>query len=215
MHSERTGSEYKGSRYYPHNMAHLNLLWDLNDHSVEILCIDGCSPQDVVAIKFLEQVSDSGNVTTLILSRDAVESCFSVLSGDLGPLGHGRWSSSIQSLIIHPESDPPYRWRNQLLRKLLNLARKKKAAGVPFRSVLVFLCDGPEWGWESESESESELRECVGKLEVVRGDDVLDWDVDKYFLDGLDRLQKIRDVQWDQEGMYHRIVGSGKLLALC
>ena len=29
------------------------------------------------------------------------------------------------------------------------------------------------------------------------GDDLLDWDVDKYFLDGLGRLQNNRDVQWD------------------
>ena len=42
-----------------------------------------------------------------------------------------------------------------------------------------------------------ELREYVEELEVILGDDVLDWDVDKYFLDGLDRLQKNLNVQWD------------------
>ena len=58
--------------------------------------------------------------------------------------------------------------------------------------------------WDGDgTQTQSWLRKCVEKLEVVRGDDILDWDVDKYFLDGLDHLQKIRDVQWDQEGMYH------------
>ena len=52
--------------------------------------------------------------------------------------------------------------------------------------------------WDGDrTQTQSWLRKCVEKLEVVRGDDILDWDVDKYFLDGLDHLQKIRDVQWD------------------
>ena len=34
-------------------------------------------------------------------------------------------------------------------------------------------------------------------MEVILGDDVLDWGVDKYFLDGLDHLQRNLDVQWD------------------
>lgn len=39
------------------------------------------------------------------------------------------------------------------------------------------------------------------KLEVVEGDDVLDWEVDKYSLDGLEHL-KNRNVQWDEDDRY-------------
>ena len=40
------------------------------------------------------------------------------------------------------------------------------------------------------------------KLEVVEGDDVLDWEVDKYSLDGLEWHQKNRNVQWDKDDRY-------------
>lgn len=68
-------------------------------------------------------------------------------------------------------------------------------AGFPFKSVLLFLRGGPEWdrAWQVILDR---LRECVEKLEIVMGDDALDWDVDKYFLDGLEHLQKNRDVEW-------------------
>ena len=109
--------------------------------------------------------------------------------------GYGRWLSSLHTLIIRQESDPSPHSHDELLRLLLDIAQKKKAAGFPFRSVSLFLSvDGPEWEFE---EAVGELREYVERLEAVPGDDVLDWDVDKYFLDGLDHLQKIRDVQWD------------------
>ena len=67
-------------------------------------------------------------------------------------------------------------------------------AGFPFRSVSLFLYANPGQARDQDLE---ELRTYVGELEVVTGDDALDWDVDKYFLDGLDHLLKGRDVQWD------------------
>ena len=46
-------------------------------------------------------------------------------------------------------------------------------------------------GGESEG-----LRECIERFELATGDDALDWDTDKYFLDGLERLQNRPNVQW-------------------
>lgn len=37
----------------------------------------------------------------------------------------------------------------------------------------------------------------IEKFEVIAGDNVLGWDIDKYFLDGLAHLQECRDVGWD------------------
>ena len=203
--SERMNLEKKGcrphSKNYPLNRMHLNFLKKIDGRSVEILCIDGCSQRDVAAVEFLKEGLGFVNVRMLILSRSAVGPCLSALNEDLGADGHSQWISSIHTLVIHPDSDPPLYLRNQLSRQLISIAQKRKVAGFPFGFVSLFLQDGPGWGWDEDSELK--LRECVEKLEVVRGDDVLDWDVDKYFLDGLDHLQKIRDVQWDQEGMYH------------
>ena len=82
----------------------------------------------------------------------------------------------------------------RILRPLLSVAEMRKEAGFPFQSVSLFLRYGLEChpAWVSKG-----LRRRVKRLEVVVGDDILDWDVDKYFLDGLDHLQKNRDVQWD------------------
>jgi hypothetical protein len=78
------------------------------------------------------------------------------------------------------------------LQPLLKVARRRKAAGFPFRSVSLFLLHDPR----SEQVLE-ELRGCIERLEVVTGDNVLGWSIDKYFLGGLDHLQERQNVQWD------------------
>ena len=198
--SERVVSEKKwhqaytpGDKNHPH-LVHLNLLRNFDGRSVEVLCLDGPLWQDGEAVEFLEEVLGSGDVKTLILSHGAAEPCLSALAKGLSASDHSRWSSPIHTLIVHPDSYPPYHLHDRLLQKLLYVAWKSKVAGFPFRSVSLFLkyCLGP--GSEVALE---ELKKCVERLEVVRGDDVLDWDVDKYFLDGFDHLQKNLDVQWD------------------
>ena len=192
---EKTGYRppAQGDRNYPHTV-HLDLLRNLDGRSVEVLCFDGSLWQNGEAVEFLEEVLSLGNVKTLILSRSAAEPCLSALGKDLNANGHSQWSSPIHTLIVRLGSYPPYHLHDRLLQELLCVAWKRKVAGFPFRSVSLFLKDCLGRGSEVALQ---ELRECVERLEVVRGDDVLDWDVDKYFLDGFDHLQKNLDVQWN------------------
>ena len=83
---------------------------------------------------------------------------------------------------------------SEILRPLLIVAQRRKAAGFPFKSVSLFLWASPGQARDQDLE---ELRTYFGELKVVTGDDALDWDVEKYFLKGLDHLLKGRDVQWD------------------
>ena len=193
--SERVDFEKKGYRLpvqsnkdYPHNVAHLNFFRILDGRSVEILCIDGCPRRNVVAVDFLEGALGFGNVKTLILSRRAVVPCLSILN-------QKRWFSPVYTLVVCPDPD---QWdlQSQVLQPLLCVAQKRKVAGFPFKSVSLYLRDDPG------CEVVLELRKCVGRLELVLGDDTLDWDVDKYFLDGLDHLWKNQDVRWNRNGMY-------------
>ena len=179
------------AKEYPHNAAHLNFLRSLDGRSVEILCIDGCAVQDV-AVEFLKEALGLGNVRTLILSRSAVWPCLSALGEDLGTAGQSRWFLPLHTLIVGPDPDIPHPC-HQHLESLLSVAQKKKVAGFPFRSVSLFL-GAPE---QMRDQIVDGLRSCVGELEVVVGDGVLDWDVDKYFRDGLGHLQMNRDVEWD------------------
>ena len=189
------GDEHEPLKNQTPNEAHLYSLRSLNCRSVGTLCIDGYDWQNEVAAEFLEEVLGFGNVGTLVLSRHAVGPCLSVLDEDPNASGHSRWFSPIQTLIVCPDANTnPSRLHNLILRPILRIAQRKKVAGLLFRFTSLFLGSGQrsEWG-----ETLEELKTCVGKLEVVTGDDCLDWDIDKYFLDGLDHLQKDRDVQWD------------------
>jgi len=163
--------------------------------------MDGHAPQDVwgTPVEFLEGALGFGNVRTLILSRRAVRQCLFALDRSSGPGGNSRWFFPINTLIIYPGPDPdarPHGLYHTVLLLLLSIAQKRKTAGFPFKSVLLFLKlrGGLEWDCDHVL---GDLKGRVEKLEVVTGDGVLDWDVDKYFLDGLEHLQNDRDVQWD------------------
>jgi len=177
------------------NAVHLNFLRNLNGRSVEILCIDGYASQDIgaVPVEFLKEALGFGNVKTLILSRSVVGPCLSALNEDPGASDSNRWFLPINTLIIYTGQDP-HDSRHKILPPLLNVARRRQVAGFPFKRVSLFLSSTSEWHWDSVLKG---LKSCVGELEVVAGDDVLDWDLDKYFLDGLEHLQKNRDVRWD------------------
>jgi hypothetical protein len=54
-------------------------------------------------------------------------------------------------------------------------------------------------GGEGDVEEPEVLRRCIEKFGLAMGDDVLDWDTDKYFLDGLERLRNRRIVKWELE----------------
>ena len=180
------------------NLAHLNCLKDLDARSAEILCVEGYGlwAGDPPAADLVKEVFyNFGSITTLILSHTTVEPCLLALDSANTGAGNGAQGlPQIQTLIIHSSTweDPS---DTDILQTLLPVARKRKAAGNPFNSVLVFLPLAP--GPELREEEVEELRSCIGNFEIATGDDILDWDIDKYFLDGLEHLQNRRNVQWD------------------
>ena len=132
---------------------------------------------------------------TLALSRSAVMPCLSALNQTPDVNGCGRWSLPVHTLIIRPDSDQcSVQLYEEVSEPLLRIAQKRKVAGFLLRYVSLFISDGLGSGSEAIFE---DMRKCVERLEVILGDDVLDWGVDKYFLDGLDHLQRNLDVQWD------------------
>ena len=173
------------------DVMYLDSLLDLEDRSAETFCVDGYASRfSRPDVEFFKEALGLGDVRTLILSCNAVMPCLSALNEDPDD---GQWFSSIRTLIIHPNPQS-HCFHNRALKLLLSVAQKRKAHGLPFTSVSLFLRGRPGWDWD---EALDELKRCVEKLEVVTGDDALDWDVDKYFLDGLEHLQGNRDIRWD------------------
>jgi len=179
------------------NLAHLNCLKDLDARSAEILCIEGYglwAGGEPVADLVKEVLDSLRSITTLILSHTTVEPCLLALEANTGAVNNAQGFPQVQTLIIHSdtEKDPS---EADVLQALLPVARRRKAAGNPFKSVSVFLPLTPR---EEELE---ELRSCIGKFDLVTGDDILDWDIDRYFLDGLEHLRNRRNVQWVSDDM--------------
>ena len=144
------------SKNPPHNQEHLDLLRRLNGQSVETLCINGCAQRGGVVVKFLKEALGFRNVRTLILSHGATELCLSALDEDSDPSDHHRWLFPIHALVIHHSA--PYFMRENVLKKLLSIAQKRKVARFPFQSILMILEGGQRWGWDEVLE---ELRRYV------------------------------------------------------
>jgi hypothetical protein len=175
------------------NLAHLRCLQGLDARSAEILCLQGCKLWDgegqaVDTVKYA--LGYLRGISTLILSGTAVKPCLLALDMDPAASGYLQRSPPVQTLIIH--SDFKNTGWDGILRTLLTVAQRRKVAGSPFRIVSLFLLKGPE-----SKEVLEALEECIERFEVTVGDNVLEWDVDKYFLDGLDHLRERRDVRWD------------------
>ena len=170
--------------------AFFNHLKDLDVRSVEILCV-------ATADSAREVLGCFGNITTLILSRGAVESYLGLLAlgVDAGVANEVQGFPHVQTLIIHSIAWI-YSSRSDILQALLSAARRRKAAGNPFKSVSMFLLRVPNPG-DREVEEWEELRGCIEEFKLVTGDDILDWDIDRYFLGGLEHLRSHENVEWN------------------
>ena len=177
----------------------LSCLKDLDTPSIEILCIEADESWDdeAPAVDAVKEVPGRlGGVKTLVLSHAAVKPCLLALERDAGT-ENGQGFPQVQTLVVHSRSshDPS---GIDVLRALLPVARRRKAASHPFKSVSVFLEDTTKLGGrKGEGEELVELRRCIEKFRLATGDDVLDWDIDGYFLDGLGHLRNHRNVQWE------------------
>ena len=176
-------------------LAHMRCLQNFNPRSVGILCLEGYGLQDDQGQFVVDEVRNamefSPSLTTIILSFTAVEPCLLALDIDPHADNHPRHSPFVHTLVIH--SDFYYVNWPDTLQTLLAVAQRRKAAGCPFRSVSLFLLEDPQSGRILD-----ELRECIGGFEITVGDEVLGWDVDRYFLAGLDHVRERRDVWCDQ-----------------
>ena len=174
------------------NLAHLRCLQGLDVRSVEILCLQGCrlwdgEGQAVDTVKYA--LDCLRGISTLVLSSTAVKPC--LLALDMDPsASYLQRSSPVHTLVIH--SDFTNTGWDSILQTLLTVAQRRKAAGFPFITVSLFLLEDPELKQVLE-----ELKECIERFEVTVGDNVLEWDLDKYFLDGLEHLQERRSIGWD------------------
>lgn len=182
------------------SLAYFNRSKVLDVRSVEILCVEGyelLGGDAPTADSVGEALGCFGNIKTLILSRAAVEPYLKLLAleANAGVANEVQRFPHVQTLIIHSIA-----WTDSsgsdILQALLSAARRRKAAGNPFKSVSVFLLPVPNPG-DREVEEWEELRGCIEEFKLVTGDDILDWDIDRYFLGGLEHLRSHENVEWN------------------
>ncbi|KAF9648208.1 hypothetical protein BDM02DRAFT_3115669, partial [Thelephora ganbajun] len=188
----------------------LNCLKDLDTKSTETLCIEvkelwDTGAPNVDSIK--EAMGLLPNVKMLVLSHAAVKPCLLALEQIVSADGNGQGFPRLQTLIVHSHS--VNRSGTDILQTLLLIAERRKAAGYPFKSVSVFLQNvllisvNPEGSIRKRQELE-ELRRCIENSRLAVGYDILDWNIDDYFLDGLDHLRNCRNVEWELEDDQYR-----------
>ena len=162
---------------------------DLDARFVEVLCVEE------LAIWFYERgdrvreaLGHLEHLRTLVLSNSETEPYLEALV-PAKATDADRWPCpKLDTLVIHSRYCGLFGMNTQLT--LCHVARERKVAGFPLKAVSVFI----NWGqdlrrlrlWDSRLE---ELR-YIGTFEFVTGDGVLDWDVDDYFLKGLDHLRR-------------------------
>jgi hypothetical protein len=163
-------------------------LKDLDVRFIEVLCVEE------LALWFYEEgdrveevLGHLKNIRTLILSDSAVDPFLCALARTTDVNG---WRClKLDTLAIYSKRGDPA--GEDILSTLHHVARRREAAGFPLRTVSVFL------GWtrnpkhlEWMGSDLEELRRYIGTFKLVMGDDALDWNVDDYFLDGLDNFRR-------------------------
>lgn len=146
------------------NLAHLGCLPDLNTKSAEVLCLEGFGLWDGRrgAINNLKSaLGHLRGLTTIILPPTAAMLHLLALNLD-SEASHPYHSPSVHTLVIHSETDNRG-WPHNL-QTLLTVARRRKAAGCPFRSVSLFLLHDMPAEWVLD-----QLRGCIERFEVNVG----------------------------------------------
>jgi len=172
------------------NSGNLCALAPVKTGSPMVLCLDNYQLQrgeGESATCVAQGLHDLKNVTTLILSNSAVEPCLAVLEPDNGE--RLQWCSTVHSLVIHSPSQLDLTG-SDILQSLLRVAKKRKIAKAPFRSVTLAI---PSTNLVVSPGELAALSEYIERFEFLAGDDALDWDVDKYFIPNYDPLQRQRD----------------------
>ena len=172
------------------NSCNLCALMIVNTGSPIVLCLDNYQlrrSEGGSATSVAQGLWNLENVTTLILSNSAVEQCLIALEPDNRE--KLQWCSTVHSLVIHSPSQLDLTG-SDILQSLLRVAKKRKIAKAPFRSVILAI---PSTNLVVSPGELTALGEYIERFEFLAGDDALDWDVDKYFIPNYDPLQRQRD----------------------
>jgi hypothetical protein len=178
----------------------LNFLGKIRNSSIETMCFHRIfqSQEPVTYIMIHEHISRElqklRNLKTLILSQCVLAPFLDVL------LPCERWCSTIDMLVIHSNRmSAPYPYECDLIDQVQEIARLRSEAGSRLKALILVLRDTRESSGPLERLKErrvelEQLRDCVGWLKVVTGDEALSWDVDKDFLGDHDSILSKFDV---------------------
>ena len=174
----------------PVNQLFPDLVRSLDRNFVTTLCVEEgalwlCYQTDCV-IPVLDHLE---NIKTLIISDSAVEPYLDALTP--AEADYPR-CPKLRSLVIHNEFDPGDPNGEKILEPICRVARMRKEAGFPFRSVSVL---SPQLGRLAEDPDEiepgaEEARKWIDSFKLVTGEDAMDWNVDDYFFDGLHGIRR-------------------------
>ena len=170
----------------PHNLCALKLI---NTGSPVVLCLDRYGLRGGVrGSTYISQgLEGLENVTTLILSNSAVEPGLAALELEDEEEPQCNWT--VHSLVIYSPSRF-FSARSDILQWLLAISRKRKIAGIPFRSVTLAIHSALS---TVSPDDLAALNQYIERFELLAGDDALDWDIDKYFIPNYDPSQRRRD----------------------
>ena len=166
----------------------------LDRRSIDMLCVEELAVWFHERSDRVEEVlGHLEHIRTLILSDSAVGPYLRALA-PMEAMHVGGWRClGLDTLVIYNLGSLDDAGDN-VLSTLRRLARRRKEAGIPLKSVSLFLHWTPppeQLGWMKDLE---ELRGCIGMFEFVNdADALLDWNVDEYFLKGLDHLRRVQD----------------------
>ena len=165
--------------------------------TVELLCVESPSRWKVRYAK--EVLACMDGIQTLVLSGPAMTSYINALDPDYEDDDDGDDDDNIDTnswppwlcpaldvLVVHAQSFCDVDGED-IMKYLLGIAQKRRAGGMPFKSISLFgqweeRVYGP---MESNAELEQLRNECV-EVEIVTGDDAMDWNIDDYFFGGLE-----------------------------
>jgi len=133
---------------------------------VEVLCVSGHRHVSLEICRSL---------TTLILAGTIVQMYLDFLANPQNL----NTCKSLRALVLFVAPGPP---RFDLVRLLLKAVRIRAKAGHPLRTV-TFACSSVLA--PTDLAALEELRGCVARVELLLGDDTLDWNLDNYFLNGV------------------------------
>ncbi|KAF9647463.1 hypothetical protein BDM02DRAFT_3187979 [Thelephora ganbajun] len=144
--------------------------------SVETLCLE--DREDLG--DFVNPTAIS-KINTLILSDVAIPSWF--LPSSMRPWDDRQRPGAVRTFIFHSR----WLWPQNMnaVEILTQLARHQKMKGCPFE-VLHSTFANSWWSLPGEL---GMISKCVGRLDILTGDNALDWKADKYFLSGLEHRQ--------------------------